>query len=613
MTQNPQSAGPLWHPCDTVNEYVRQAANYTPGGPVPVLVQDRQDLFDSMAASHDIYEPDSAADRTGSAVVIGLDADVRTGVEALLAHRVEVLRESIDAYSAEPKGDLILAAPYTKVDHGLIEQARIAADTAGATVRLLTGRDAASLTWLLAKQLTRRRDTLVRSAVVSGTANLPFDRGDVTVIGSRDVETESVDQLLLAQAWRQVVFHGHGTEDSINLGEFTVCGRNDAVVDSEPTTVRPKCGYGLGCYKSDDTLISLGRLRASHVVMASCCNATFAPNRLYGAKYLLLLNGIDGVAQSMVVSPMVHDADRAELASWIPAMRRQELVATGPNMSDIHPFAPFVNIGLPPSRSEPVAPTLVELPDTQHVSELNTIVQGLLSSELLSASHPMHKGLLALARKVESEMARGVRGTPHRWQEFTTALRADIQSLDLRIAKGIARDPEDPILDFPQYFGDRSEVDPDSVTAVKCMCGLEAVEWQRRPLLGHLLATTAMVCPRCGDVRFSTPGAPDVSLTMATDLTAGDSIAGQLTLSSPTARVVHVGMFVPRYMRDAYPTPAPVKVKVRASEDVNVELALVAQEDVTPQAYYATAYAVSDLSLVTVRQRFAVHPRGGSH
>ncbi|MFC7488554.1 hypothetical protein ACOCJ7_08355 [Knoellia sp. CPCC 206453] len=612
MTQDLQLAQPLWRACNNVDEFLREANAHVLGAPVPVLTEDRADLLESLTAAQDLYELDSTVPRSGTAVVLGLDGEVRTAVEALLAKRVEVLRDSIEAYAVEPVGDLIVVAPYPQLDHGILDRARVTAQATGATARLITGRDAASLTWLLAKQMVRRRDTLVRSAVVSGTANLPLDQGDVVVIGSRDVETEPVDQLLLGQAWRQVVFHGHGTEDSINLGEFTVCGRNDAVADVAATTVRPKCGYGLGCYKSDDTLISLARLRASHVVMASCCNATFAPNRLYGAKYLLLLNGIDGVAQSLLVSPMVHDADHAELASWLPAMRRQELVASGPAMSDIHPFTPFVNIGLPPTPGEPVAPTTLDLPDTTRVSELSTTVQGLLSSGLLSASHPMHKGLLALARKIESEMARGVRGTADRWAEFTTSLRADVQSLDLRIAKGIARDPEDPILDFPQYFGDRSEVDPDTVADVTCMCGLEAVEWKRRPLLGHLLVTTAMVCPRCGDVRFSTPGAPDVSVTMPTDLTAGDAIPGQLTLSSPTDRVVHVGMFVPRYMREAYPTPAPIKVKIRGGESATVELVLAAHEDVTPQAYYATAYAVSDLSLVTVRQRFAIHPRGGT-
>lgn len=607
-----------WAPCHDLSSYVALATDHTQGAPVPVLVADRPDLESRLDEADLMYEVLDDGPRSGSVVTFGLDDELRRAVTSLLRHRVEAVRESIESYVADPRGDLVVVGRHADLHHDVLESARVAAEGAGAEVRVLTGRDAASLAWLVAKQLVRRRGSLTGGAVVSGTANLQQHAdaeddasAEVTVIGSREVETADVDHLLLDRGWRQVIFHGHGTENSINLGEYTVCGRNDQVPDASVVEARPRCGYGLGCYKSDDTLIPLDRLRAAHVVMASCCNATFTPNRVYDARYLLLLNGIDGLAQSMLVSPVVHDVDNAELTGWVSAVRRDELVSVAPDLSDIHPFPTFVHVGLSAPGDEPVALDRAHVPDASTVAELAATLQGYLASDLVADSHPLHGGMRALARKIEAHVARSVRGTTARWETLQREVRADVQSLDLRLAKAVARNPEDPILDFPQYFGDRSEVDPATVTPTRCMCGREAVEWERRPLLHHLLRTRAMVCPRCGDVRFATPGAPTVELSMQEEMAVGDTLEARVSLTSARDGSAQVGVFVPGYMRDAYPTPPPTKVRLRRGERTELDIEIVAADDLTPQAYYATVFVVSDLTLATVRQRFALLPRGG--
>jgi len=596
---------------DGSDAYEAACRQWAPGQPIPVYTNDRADLVHSMDAATRLYEAVGEPRRRPAAtLIVGDERAILTGVDVLLRRLIKSSVSSLADFQALPVGSvsaLILVARYDDLRHEFLDQAATLAASRGVKLHLLTGRDDQSLSWMVAKQFLRPVDAVEATGVYSGASNIAAAAGHVTVVGERDIDVPTLPQELQSRSWRQIVFHGHGTEDSINLGDSTICGLNGFVRDISQNSLKPKCGYGLGCYKPESGVVELRTISAASIVLASCCNATIRPASYYDPKYHLLLSGVDGTAQHMLVAPAVHDADAAELLAWIDVYSTGRVLSGAPDLRDIHPFLAFVEIGLPPSDSvESVGATL---PESSRLGEVAQKAHWLLAKPIRSENRGVVKSLEQLADKIDIEFGRGMRGNPRRWAQLETSVASDVQSIDLRLAKQISRNPEDPSLDFPQYFGDRSEVDPTSVSNVDCMCGIEAVEWERIPLLPFHPRTKAMVCPRCGDVRFSLPDAPVVEMRVDEEQFVGEAIRARITIAADENTTVHVGVFAPRYLRTAFPTPAPQRVKVVRGLPTTFEISLECREIVTPQAYYVTAFAISNLSLTTVRQRFGMHPR----
>lgn len=594
--------------CPDAESYRERSLAWAVGDPIPVFTSGRAELLLSMRASALLYEQTAEVQPRNVAVLyLGEERPVSEGVRRLLR---PVVRIQLTTAEDLPEGtDLLVVGRYEDLGHEAVARAVELARQRGSRCYFLTGRDDQSLTWMVAKQFLRPSPTVVATGIFSGASNVPIvgEPGTDTVfIGERDIDEPGLSERVQGTWWRQVVFHGHGTEDSINLGESTICGLNGFVQLASAGGLRPKCGYGLGCYKPDDKVIDLRSINTVSVVLASCCNATFRPMGYYDPKYLLMLNGIDGPAQHLLVAPAVHDMDAAELVAMLDVHAAGEAVSGVPRLADVHPFPAFVEIGLP--QADAPAQAEATLPDTSHLADVAARATWLSPQPLRSGNKGVVRSLEQLRDKIHHEFGRPMRGNPLRWQALERSVASDVQSIDVRLAAQIARDPEDPVLDFPQYYGDRSVVDETTVTAQTCMCGLEALEWKRNPLLPGHPETTAMLCPRCGDVRFALPGAPQMSLTVDDAQVIGGDIEADVELVAERDQTVHFGLFAPRYIREAYPTPQPQRLRLRAGEGRTAHVTLRCAADVTPQAYYVTAFAVSELSLTTVRQRFGLHP-----
>ncbi|MEU6708987.1 hypothetical protein [Streptomyces wuyuanensis] len=579
--------------------------------PVPVLTEDRADLAESVALASSLYTGVRRPAPLDFGVVLG-EAELPAGVTELAQPLAKTWlpEDELASFYAHNSGTLLLVSTYDRLNLDPVRALLLATyrdERRGLSV--LCGRDGASVAWNVAKQYAETPDDLDTLGLFTDTDRPPRLPG-VRVFDDRDFDRADIQAEILGTKWRRVVFQGHGKDDSINLGEFTICGLNEAA-PAEQELLGPRCAYGLPCYKPEDKLVPLNRVEAVELVLSACNSGPLADLALYDPKYQLLLNALDGPARTVVSAVSVHDSDRPENVAWMRA------AATGADSVDTlnaslagsHPYPAFMRFGLPGHPDDiPPAPQ----PSDHHPDPLLLTVgrrlTALLTSELLPHNHSLRPRLGKLARKVDLWVARPTHLADQSTQEIRSSLAADLQSLDHVIAQQISENPENEIMNYPGHFGDRSYLDP-GVRDVVCHCGRPAQEFTRRGLLPHILDTRCVVCMRCGDVTFRVPDAPELIAHAADEVEQGGVLEVRATLTAARPGPVRLGLFVPSYLReDTTVEPARTKVRTSDGQPRGVAFRVRINPNTAPQAYYFTVFAVQDLAVSTARRHFGVVP-----
>jgi hypothetical protein len=583
-----------------VQEFLRS------GGPVPVRLGERADLVDSVLLAEEVY---GSADRAPAGCARG----VLLGAEQLPDGLVALLRplaarwldeKELGPELFEPDGEdgsLLVAGVYDLLTLDPVRATVLAAHRAGVPLTLLTGRDADSLAWFTAKQYAVV-DAGVTAAGLFTSVDRPAPVGEVTVFGERELERRDALAEILGTRWQRLLFQGHGKDDSINLADFTVCGLSEAAPRRDGT-VGPSCAYGPTCYKPQDKLVQLRRVRAAEIVLSSCNSAPSVDAAIYDPKYQLLLNAVDGTAKEVTAAPTVHDSGRRENEAWLAAVQADapSTPVLNASMDDIQPYPSFVQYGLTARTGEVAAG-----PRQSQDPLLLTVAArlgGYLGGGLLAQNHPLRPRLAKLAAKVDLAVAR--QAAPG----ALDTLRDDLQSLDHAVAQRLAEDPDDELGDYPGYFGDRSVLDLGTVGTVPCQCGRPAQRFLKRSLVPTALDTDCVVCVRCGDVSFRLPDSPELWIDAAETVPAGRTLEVTVRVRAPRRGPVRVGVFVPRYLQaNCAVTPAHQRLKAAAGGEHQVSFTLALSAETSPQAYYLTAYAVQDLALSSARRHFGVGP-----
>ncbi|MFF7755667.1 hypothetical protein ACFZCP_42100 [Streptomyces sp. NPDC007971] len=582
------------------------------GTPVPVLTDGRADLVRSVELADRLYDGTGLPAPLDHGVVLGAD-DLPEGLADLVAPlaRTWLAPQDLRRFGRDLRGTLLVVGTYDRLCldpvRDLLQSTYRAA---GLGLSFLSGRDPLSLLWNTAKQYARTRKSLTRLGLFTDT-DRPASTDRVRVYDDRDFERVDIQAEILGSAWRKVVFQGHGKDDSINLGEFTICGLN-GTAPRDAGLLGPRCAYGLPCYKPEDKLVPMNEVTAAEVVLSACNSGPLSDLALYDPRYQVLLNALDGPARTVVSAVSVHDSDRPENAAWMRA------AATGADSVDVlnaslagsHPYPAFMRFGLP-GRQEGAPPE----PSDHHPDALlltaGTRLTALLSGELLPHNHSLRPRLAKLARKVDLWVARPTHFADRSNSEIRASLEADLQSLDHVIAEQVADNPETELMNYPAHFGDRSRLD-DRFDEVTCHCGRPAQRFTKRGLLPHVLDTVCVVCLRCGDVTFRVPDSPQLLAFAADEVPAGGVLEVRAELTAARPGPVRLGLFVPTYLReDTVVEPGIVKVRGtdRSTRDVTFRVRFA--EQTAPQAYYFTVFAVQDLAVSTARRHFGVVPRRG--
>ncbi|MFC7310287.1 hypothetical protein ACFQVC_39510 [Streptomyces monticola] len=606
------AGGPLFTAYESLDAYARACAEGT-GGTLPVWTGGRTDLLDGIALAEQVY--------TGRRTPEPLDTGVLVGPlpEPLLAQIRPLARVWVaDVAELPDSGSVLLAGTYAELRAEALQHTIERAHADGRPLALLTGRDVHSLSWVAAKQYAAAAPEGPVGVVSELDAAEPVPGADVWC-GARDVHRLDVRSLALGRVWRRVLFHGNGKDDQLNLGQFTLCGASP-VAALLPGAPGPKCAYGLGCTKPEDKLIPARAIRTAELVLANCFSGALADHAMYDPKYLILLNALDGPAQSVAATLTACDAQRPENLAWLGGSARHggSVLAVNERLRDINPYPAFIQVGLEQPAAAPDAGGAQEtegapVDDGSAGLPLHTIgarLAGYLDSGLLGDAYPLRPRLRKLADAALRDAVRTVALSPPDGAAALAALAGEVKSLDLALAHRFAKHHDDPALQFPTYFGERSVAGPQFDHEAPCACGRPLRGTVRRGRLPQLADTVQLVCARCGDVANSHVDAVELRVKSADHAAAGSTLHVVVEAVARRSGTVNLGIVLPLYL-DAKVGPVLRRVEARAGETAHAEFSVALDPRATPQAYYFSPYAVHDLGISMARVHFTLSPATG--
>ncbi|MFE5141903.1 hypothetical protein ACFRDV_30275 [Streptomyces fagopyri] len=344
---------PLFAPYTSLGAYTRAVAGGR--GPLPVFTGPRTDLLDGIALAEEVYSGLRTPEPCDTGVVAGgpLPAALNALIRPLARHWVDTPDDLPDT------GSVLLVGEYAHLRADAVQHVLDTAHATGRPLSLLTGRDIHSLSWTAAKQYARVTADAPVGVLSELDTAAPAPQADVW-LGADDVHRLDVQQIALGRVWRRVLFHGNGKDDQLNLGRFTLCGASPA--QAAPGMPGPRCAYGLGCTKPQDKLIPARGIRTAELVLANCFSGALAGHAMYDPKYLILLDALDGPAQTVLATLTACDGQRPENLAWLTATAGNAALAMNRQLRDINPYPAFVQTGLrssglDPSHPHPHSPT----------------------------------------------------------------------------------------------------------------------------------------------------------------------------------------------------------------------------------------------------------------
>ncbi|MGV9770602.1 hypothetical protein [Streptosporangium sp. NPDC003464] len=568
---------------------------------VPVWIGERSDLGTALDLAAGLYPALRQPPRHVAGVVLG---DVP---EAVRSFARPLARQWTDGEPSAGDGSLVVLGRYEDLRMEVLGPVLVDAYRRDRDVFLLTGRDLHSLTWMIAKQYGE--------VAAGGETGLFTDLDtepvstSATYYDSRTVDGVDLTRVVAERVWKRVMVSGHGTEDSINLGAHTVCGRSPVAGPERPG---PTCAYGRGCYKPEDKLLPAHRVRAAELVLSGCDSGALADLASYSPRYQLLLNAVDGPAQTVVAALSMHQSARVENLIWLDSADRGGSTARllNASLTTMHPYPTFIQVGLPSSAygdPTPPAPVVEEEP-AGLVRDLGSRARGFLMTGMLPAAHPLREGFERVAEKAGTTAVRPIMGLVAERSAFLRSLRDDARSLDEAMAVRMAERPDDGLAEFPRFFGDRSSVSLSGATTTPCvLCGRTAWQYRRRGFSVCVPDTTAHVCLSCGPVGYTMDGGVRLDADAAPAVFAGATLRIEATVEPARPGPVQVGVIVPWSLR-AQISPALHGVRLGRRERRSVLFDIRLDPSAPPQEHHFTVFGVQDLAISLLRCPFAVLP-----
>lgn len=579
---------------------------------IPVLVKDRKDLEESIRISESIYKEKKNPNKVDVGIRLSPveSIGIFSSFEKSFADEWHDFQEMKDL-NLEKKSVVVIGL-YEEFKFDSLKEFVFKCYQEKVQVSYLIGRDESSLSWLCAKQflkevsgldnglLTHRKiNHSIKTEMVDIAEDLLIY--DKAILKKHDMQAE-----LLENNWSKLILHGHGKEDNINFEDYTICGRNDQLTNK--TNILPRCGYcEQSCFKDDQKLVPLNRVKAANVIMASCNNGPFSDLALYDDKFNLLLNAIDGTAQNITAAVTIQDSDLLELKrlvsftnpNWNPARIIND------SLDYMQPFPSMVEIGLPVNKN-----TI----DIEVIEPSNRIIRTLeraqkyYTNDFIDENHSLKKLLPSFINKGNQYLLRGQYGLDAKEKRnIENNWKQKIQALNDIIGNTIIENPDDPILEFDGYNVYRSKVDAETITPNLCNCGHEGLSYLYKGHSSHTFDLKMEFCFRCGDKSIGMAGGPKISVDVTSDLKAGEKIKGVCKITPEEDGEILFGWFVPGYIKEyLIGEPSLKRFKNKNKEEIEVELDFQFSEDIPAQGYYFTVFTVQNLGITINRHFFTI-------
>ena len=409
----------------------------------------------------------------------------------------------------------------------------------------LIGRDISSLSWLIAKQFIKYKNNLPKAIISHKNIDERIcNNTSWNIYDNKFLREKNIKKILESSEWSELIFHSHGNEDLMHLAEYTLCGNNISIAECNCFT--PACGDDGKCFKENNKLININNIKANKVFLLSCHNIPFSDCCLYGNKYNIVLNAIDGYAKNIIASIAVQSSDTPELLEILSDSSVRNIgVRLHQKMDDIQPYSSIINIGLPDSKK-----ILTSESSTYRLTSLTvtilTRIALLVSSGLLRNEHPIYK----LSRKILSDYnsltRRGIMAESQT-DNFEQDIINRVNPLSKKIIEIMVADLNDDLHSFSAYNVLRSLVDKESLNDGVCVCGKKMTSCYYKPELPIFFPMKVSYCHNCGEQQVEMIDMPQVQFTCDKyNVDKGNfAINYQATISSLSKGDVYYALLLP--------------------------------------------------------------------
>ncbi|MDO4595353.1 MAG: hypothetical protein Q4B52_08250 [Tissierellia bacterium] len=474
-------------------------------------------------------------------------------------------------------------------------------------VYFLLGRDVSSLSWLIGKQFLKLN--ILRPRGIFSHKKLKLiaqENKDWQLFGIKRLMTESIKQTLEKQVWSELIFHGHGKEDHLNLADYTLHGFNRQLAPL--TKFAPSWGHkNQAFFKDEDKAIRISNLRVEKIFLFSCSNFPFADARLYDARFNLTLDAIDGWARNIVASISVQSFEEPELAE---VLANDNIADIGSrlyqSLADIQPFISIVSIGLPLN----IPPKNTRLAVTARLSEQSKLIlsrlANYLTSGMLSENHPIYKFATKILKDYTQLTRRGTSGLSQTdYQNFEKELINRLNPFSKRMAEIMLADQTDCLFEFDDFSIYRSTIAKDSVAYEKCDCGREGIICHYLPETNNIFELESHYCYKCGDKQVAMRGMPTVNFTCDEYDKEPLVIHYQIVVTPKYRGDIFLGVQLPTYVaQSVVSSPRLIKVRCRNLEPKIISGRIVFKKETVLQSYYLKLFMVQNGGIAINRAFF---------
>ncbi len=188
-----------------------------------------------------------------------------------------------------------------------------------ASLVYIIGEDMAALSYQIMKQ--GYKTSFDKSLVVFGNLlsasemkfAMKLEQNGIRVITQQDFRNDDISEII-QERYKTILFFGHGKDDHINVGEYTICGKHFGNCNC---CAGPVCHYTGKCFKSDDKLINASDLKAENLILASCHSGVFYDAANYSSPYNLMLSAIYSEARTITFAVSGSRFDYQEISSLL--------------------------------------------------------------------------------------------------------------------------------------------------------------------------------------------------------------------------------------------------------------------------------------------------------
>ncbi|MFE7331402.1 hypothetical protein ACFU8W_42175 [Streptomyces sp. NPDC057565] len=603
----------MFHPCDTTAALSQAATRLLDGQSkaIPFLASDRPDLRASAGRAEDLYGTVQVPEPAGTGLDLLGNTPEADAVRILL--RPLARTWTTDPAMASGARSLFICGLYQNLLSTIVAPL-VGYSAPRPGVSVLTGRDLASVSWMIAKQYARVRPDVTRQALLTSQDVVDDPPKDVAVLSYEDFQTRDIRGFLSEAPWRRLQFQSHGKDQVLLLGDWALSGVSDVDAPEGPVTLRPRFGYGYPDPENKLRFIRFSEFVAAELILNSCHSGPFPDTGSYAVRYQMVLAAIDGTAQTVVAAVTNSNAGMPESARFLAQHDPDEDMAAVLNASigDVNPYGVFLRHGVQWKPNGPAAAMAVVGAGDRRQQETDRLLSvaldravGWAESGILPADHPSKAACAKFLKKYTRLLCRTSATESER---IHAQLVRDLAALDRSIAQRIAADPDDPMMDYPDYWADRSVVRSTPEQVACDTCGDIAQKFLRTGKSRVIPDVEVVGCLRCGDGDFRPAHAPAVITRSPVSTYMGASVTVQLEISQARNGTVHYGFYAPPYLTD-YALHAPLRSTAIETDGVFTDgFTLTLGASVVPQMYYYTVYAVQDLSISIARHNLGVRP-----